>query len=182
MCIVVDIGISLTVVWRGKPTVCKRRKAAVLDALWQGCRTPPGSESGACSHRGNSGTWESYLSPCCIPGLGDRVTKGPGVILGASTRTRACKGDHKRTEAGKVSGRRATSEAPRDGEVAVVAAHSTDEGGEVRPKRPTGGKVPSGRASTGGRQGRDIELTNPDNSRPVDCKWVAAALLEEPDA
>jgi hypothetical protein len=29
--------------------------------------------------RGNSGTWESYLSPGHIPGLGDRVTKGPGV-------------------------------------------------------------------------------------------------------
>ena len=48
---------------RGKPTVCKRRKAAVLDAVWRVSRTPPGSESGACSHRGNSGTWESHLSP-----------------------------------------------------------------------------------------------------------------------
>ena len=35
--------------------------------------------SGACSHRGNSGTWESLLSPCFRPGLGDRVPKGPGV-------------------------------------------------------------------------------------------------------
>src|SRR5712691_1544391 len=58
---------------------------------------------------------------------------------------------------------------PRKGQRAVVAAHSTDEGGEVRPKRPTGGKAPSGRASAGGRQGRDIELTNPDHGRPVDC-------------
>jgi hypothetical protein len=63
MGIVVDIKISLKEVSRGKPTVCKRRKAAVLDALWQGFRTPPGSESGAGSHRGNSGTWESHLSP-----------------------------------------------------------------------------------------------------------------------
>ena len=53
--------------------------------------------------------------------------------------------------------------------VAVVAAHSTDEGGELRPKGPTGGKAPSSRASAGGRQGRDFELTNPDHGRPVDC-------------
>jgi len=31
-------------------------------------RTPPGSESGACSHRGNLGTWESQLSPCRVAG------------------------------------------------------------------------------------------------------------------
>src|SRR2546425_2419966 len=74
-------------------------------------------------------------------------------------------------------GERATSEGPRDVEVAVVAAHSTSEGGEVRPKRPTGGKAPSGRASAGGRQGRDIALTNPDHGRPVDCARAAAALL-----
>src|SRR5205823_9543366 len=82
MCIVVDRRISLTVVRRGKPTVCKRRKAAVLDALWRVSRTPPGSESGAWVHRGSSGTWESHLSPCAMPGRGDRVTKGPGVVLG----------------------------------------------------------------------------------------------------
>src|SRR5712691_9903847 len=60
---------------RGQPTVCKRRKAAVLGAVGRVRGTPPGSESGACVHRGNSGTWESHLSPCVIPGLGDRVTK-----------------------------------------------------------------------------------------------------------
>jgi len=79
-------------------------------------------------------------------------------------------------------GERATSKGPREGQVAVVAAHSTEEGGEVRPKRPTGGKAPSGRVSTGGRQGRDFEITNPGHGRPVDCKRVAAALSEEPDA
>jgi hypothetical protein len=71
---------------------------------------------------------------------------------------------------------------PERGRAAVVAAHSTGEGGEVRPKRPTGGKAPSGRASVGRRQGRDIELTNPDYSMPEDCKRVAAALREEPYA
>jgi len=69
-------------VWRQKPTVCMRRKATVLCATWRVHRTPPGSESGACLHRGSSGTWENPLSPCTTPGLGDRVTKGPGVIWG----------------------------------------------------------------------------------------------------
>ena len=61
---VVDNRISLKAGSRGKPTVCKLRKAAVRDAGWRVSRTPPGSESGACSQRGNSGTWESHLSPC----------------------------------------------------------------------------------------------------------------------
>src|SRR5438132_12933473 len=72
-------------------------------------------------------------------------------------------------EAGKVSGSERQAKRPERDTVAVVAAHSTGEGGEVWPKRPTGGKAPSGRASAGGRQGRDLELTNPDHGRPVDC-------------
>src|SRR5881397_1269867 len=82
MSIVVDKRIALKGVRRGKPTVSSGRKAAVLEALWRAGRTPPGSESGACIHRGSSGTWESPLSPCHIPGMGDRVTKSPGVVWG----------------------------------------------------------------------------------------------------
>src|SRR5215831_10285770 len=48
---------------RPKPTVCSDRKAAVLEAIRRVYRTPPGSESGACLHRGDSGTWESQGSP-----------------------------------------------------------------------------------------------------------------------
>src|SRR5712691_10042762 len=90
----VDSRIALKAVERGKPTVCKPRKAAVLSALWRVSRTPPGSESGACIHRGNSGTWESQLSPCLIPGLGDRATKSPGVVGGFPPWPRALRGDH----------------------------------------------------------------------------------------
>src|SRR5262245_28175931 len=79
---VVDERISLKAVARGKPTVSSGRKAAVLKAQGRAVRTPPGSKSGACIQRGSSGTWESHLSPCQTPGLGDRVTKGPGVIWG----------------------------------------------------------------------------------------------------
>jgi hypothetical protein len=103
-----------------------------------------------------------------IPGVGDRVTKGPGVPWSFLLAT-SPEGTPRTTEAGKVSGNERQVKDPETGRVAVVAAHSTGEGGEVRPKRPTGGKAPSGRASAGGRQGRDFELTNPDHGRPVDC-------------
>jgi hypothetical protein len=81
-CIVVDNRITLKAVQRGTPTVSSGRKAAVLGAGGRGRRTPPGSKSGACIHRGSSGTWESHRSPCHTPGVGDRVTKGPGVVWG----------------------------------------------------------------------------------------------------
>jgi hypothetical protein len=35
--------------------------------------------SGAWISRGNSGTWERHLSPCATSGIGDRMTKSPGV-------------------------------------------------------------------------------------------------------
>ena len=80
--IVVDNRILLKAVPRRKPTVSSGRKAAVLGAIWRVPRTPPGSESRACMHRGDLGTWENHLSPCNIPGKGDRATKGPGVTWG----------------------------------------------------------------------------------------------------
>src|SRR5215831_4552521 len=42
------------------------------------------------------------------------------------------------------TGTRVTNEAARDGQGAVLVEHSTAEGGEVRPKRPTGGKATPG--------------------------------------
>ena len=75
-----DSRIILKAVARGKPTVCRGRKAAVPDALWRVSGTPPGSASGACIQRGSSGTWESHRSPCYISGLGDRATPGPGGV------------------------------------------------------------------------------------------------------
>ena len=155
MSIVVDTRISLQSVRRGKPTVSGGWKAAVLGAVGRVRRTPPGSESGACLHRGNSGTWESHLSPCCIPGMGDRVTKGPGVDW-------ALRPGHEpvwdTTNHGSRQGIGEASDtrSPREGQRAVVAAHSTGEGGEVRPKRPTGGKAPSGRASAPRRLSQKI--------------------------
>src|SRR5262249_47840725 len=101
--------------------------------------------SGACVERGNSGTWESHLSPCAIPGMGDRVTKSPGVPGSFPLGTGPCRRPRTR-EASKVSGNERQVKDPETGRAAVVASHTTAERGEVRPKRPTGGKATSGRA------------------------------------
>jgi hypothetical protein len=138
----------------GKPTVCTHWKAAVLGALWRVCRTPPGSESGACLHRGNSGTWESHRAPCESPGMGDRVTKSPGVGWALRPGHEPC-GETTNEGSTPGIGERATSEEPREGQVAVVASHTTVERGEVRPQRPPGGKAPSGRACQRGRYTRE---------------------------
>ena len=117
-----------------------------------------------------------------VPETGDRLTKGPGVARGLPP------GDEPETDTTNAGSRQGTrgrerqAKRPERDRVAVVASHSTEEGGEPRPKGPTGGKATSSRASAGRRQGRDIELTNPDDGRPVDGKRVVAALSEEPDA
>ena len=167
---------------RGKPTVCKRWKAAVLSAGGRVRRTPPGSESGACLHRGNSGTWESHLSPCPIPGMGDRVTKGPGVPWGlppGHEPVRDTTNAGSRQGIGKASDKRSL----REGQRAVVASYSTDEGGEVRPKRPTGGKATSGRACNG-QDTRERHCAHQScHQPPIGLHPGAAeALLEEPYA
>ena len=60
------------------------------DAKWRAVRTPPGSESRACIHRGNSETGESRLSPCTntVGGadLSDRETPGGEVEVSAPCR------------------------------------------------------------------------------------------------
>ena len=128
-------------VQRGKPTVSWHRKAAVLGALWQVRRTPPGSESGAYLHRGNSGTWESHRSPCLQTRTGGPGDQRPWRGRRASTRPRAQQGQHERAEARKVSGSERRAKRPETGRMAVLAEHSTEAGGEPSPTEPTGGSV-----------------------------------------
>ena len=92
-----------------------------------------GLRAGHVSHRGSSGTWESHLSPCHIPGLGDRVTKGPGVVRGFPPGHEPVRDTTNGRKRARYRGR-ATSEGPETGRVAVVAVHRTGEGGEVRSK------------------------------------------------
>jgi hypothetical protein len=96
---VVDRRISRQAVGRGTPTGASGRKAAVLDATGRAPRTPPGSERGACLHRGSSGTWESHRSPgnsCRSGEPADATTLA--WARGASTAPRAGNGDHERRE------------------------------------------------------------------------------------
>ena len=134
------------------------RKATVLGARGRVRRTPPGSESGACIHRGSSGTWESPLSPCHMPGMGDRVTTSPGVVWGprpGHEPVRDTTNEHSRQGIGK----RATSEATGDGQCGSLSgaeylgrwgteAHRThwregNAGHHVELDRPTGDTVRS---------------------------------------
>ena len=142
---------------REKPTVCSGRKAAVLDAPRRVSRTPPGSESGACFQKGDSGTWESQWSPWGISGVGVPTVevKTPGVARRRPPRTRALRkqGTQSQRRDPRYQGRRGSTERPRDGPLAVLAEHSTEgwelgapgrEGGEPMSQGPTGGKAKPG--------------------------------------
>ena len=69
---------------------------------------------------------------------------------GAPTLAREQRETRTKRGAGRGIGKRATSEATREGEAVVLAERSTDgrangrDGGEARPKRPTQGKVKQG--------------------------------------
>jgi len=64
MCIVVDIRIIRYLERSGKADAVQRAEgSSAATASGEGAATPPGSENGACTHGGNSGTWESHMSP-----------------------------------------------------------------------------------------------------------------------
>jgi hypothetical protein len=153
-----------------------RWKAAVLGARRRVRRTPPGSESGAWLQRGNAGTWESHWSPGRRARHGGPGAHRPWRVRGASTRTRARTGDHKRPGARQGSGRERHATQPARDRMAVVASQSPEEGGEVRPKRPTGGKATSGRACSGLTHERDSALTKRVTTPPWHC-WRGSRKL-----
>lgn len=107
--------------------MCNGRKAAVPSATWRAGGTPPGSESGACAYRGSPGTWESQLSPR-DERAGDwaPADQTPWRRSGSSRPWRRADSGTRTNESKRGIGKRATSEATRDGQVAVLAEHSTD--------------------------------------------------------
>jgi len=118
-----------------------------------------------------------------VPGVGDRVTKSPGGILGAFPEVPSPEGTPRTMEARKVSGSERQVKRPERGTVAVVASHSTGKRGEPRPKGPTGGKATSSRAFQWVRYTREtlcslIVSPDPHWTAP----GAAVALLEEPYA
>ena len=141
----------------GKPTTCRGRQAAGLDATRRGCRIPPGSESGACMQRGASGTGESPWFPWRTSGggvpTGAVKTPGAGRRLAPPRRALQEQGTHSEMSATRYRGRRGRTERPRDGPLAVFADHRTEgeelrafgrEGGEPRSQGPTAGKAKPG--------------------------------------
>ena len=136
---------------------CSGRKAAVLDATRRVSRIPPGSESGACIHRGDSGTWESQWFPCRKSGVGvptDEVkTPGTGRRLSPPRRALQEQGTQSKMSATRYRRRRGRTERPRDRPLAVLADHSTEgqeprasgrEGGEPTSQGPPAGKAKPG--------------------------------------
>src|SRR5262245_45143352 len=116
------------------------------------------------------------------PGLGDRVTKGPGAGWALRPAHEPC-GDTTNERSTQGTGERAPSEGPREGQEAVVALHSTVAGGEVRPKRPTEGKATSSRAFQGYDTRERLWAHESCHHTPTgQCRRVADALPEEPDA
>src|SRR5713101_1185270 len=123
MCIVVDSRISSR--WcRGES---RRFASAGRQQSWV--------REGECAghHRGlraghvfTGGTRELGRATCLLdhsPGVGDRVTKGPGVTWSFLLAT-SPQGTPLTTEAGKVSGNEQEVKDPETGRGAVVAAHS----------------------------------------------------------
>jgi hypothetical protein len=90
-------------------------------------RAPPGSESGACIPRGDSGTWESQWFPCVKSGTGVS-TRGEDSRRGeealASHTSLGVQGTQSKRRDTRSRGRRGRPERPRDGPLAVVADHS----------------------------------------------------------
>src|SRR5438552_19142350 len=90
---------------------------------------------------GNLGEPRVSLSHSRNGGPGDQK---PWRGLGASPRSRALRGHHEHTETNKVSGRERQAKCPEMGRLAVLAEHSTGEGGELKPTEPTEGKATPG--------------------------------------
>jgi len=145
-------------------------------------RTPPGSESGACRQRGNSGTWESHWSPCGESGGG--VPPGEGKTPGAARKLqprqralwRTTKGTQSQRREARYRGGSGRPERPRAGLWAVGAEHRTDgrepdapgwQGGAPRSQGPRAGKETPGLTLSGGPSGSDAGLSNRRHATPA---------------
>ena len=83
---VVDNRINFHGNMRGKADDVQRLEGSSPGVVMADYRTPPGSESRACTQRGSSGTWENLLFPCKSPeDEVYRFTKRPGVSGWLST-------------------------------------------------------------------------------------------------
>jgi hypothetical protein len=143
MCIVVDKRITLKVV-RGES---RRFPLTGRQQSWVRFGECAGHHRGLRAGHASIGVARELGRAACL--LVTLPDWGPGDQRpwrgrGASTRSRALRGHHERTEAGKVSGRERQAKCFEMGREAVLAEHSTCEGGEPSPTGPTGGKATPG--------------------------------------
>ena len=121
----------------GKPTFGDNGRQQSYARYGDVQMTPPGSRTRACSHGGNLGTREIQLSPC--KGCGIRRTvprrdKFPGDGKGcapASHRVSHRAETQTAVSTARYWGTRAKSEGTREGQLEVLADHSTDGQGRV---------------------------------------------------
>ena len=106
-----------------KPTVWRSRKAAVLETSRRVKRAPPGSSSGACTHRGSRGTRENRHLLAEGTGTGKPVYKKGQALTGELLPLESGANESRRTQG---IGNRAKCEVNRDGDAVVLADHSTD--------------------------------------------------------
>jgi len=93
--------------------------------LWRVIRTPPGSETRACSHRGSLGTWEIQMFPCAwnpVKGAGQPMRCSPATGKGPLQPTRWAKAK----EQARYQVRIAKSERTWDEHLEVLVDHITD--------------------------------------------------------
>ena len=114
----------------GKPTVWSGWKAAILRTLRR-CRLGyhRGLTSRACIHRGNSGTWESQLSPYSGIRFKEYRRKGKLPEFGEKLqlpKRAPIRDTNKEEQTVRYRGRIAKSEQTREGHLAVLVDHSTD--------------------------------------------------------
>jgi hypothetical protein len=95
------------------------------DVFW----TPPGSEARACSHRGNLGTRDIRLSPCVKDAQRIGSTGKPkalALVVSFRAASESCMEHTKERRHARYRGPTANSEETRDGQMEVLADHSTD--------------------------------------------------------
>jgi hypothetical protein len=151
------------------PTVSSGRKAAVLGAGGRVRRTPPGSQSGACLHRGRSGTWESPLSPWHTPGMGDRVITGPGVGWECRPAHEPVRDTTNGPQQARYRGASAKRRVPRGAERPSERSRGPGKVGNAGPQDPREGRRRRASRCAGQKDGRDLESTNRHTTTPAPC-------------
>jgi hypothetical protein len=140
---------------RPKPTGCRDRQAAVLEAIRRVDRTPPGSESGACRHRGDAGTGERPGAPggqirrrsAAQRGKDSRRGKAAPALHTSLGRPRDTKPEARPQGIGAGEG---APNAPEVGQWQSARRRVPMQVGHRRPQSPTRGKATPGITTSGG--------------------------------